>query len=486
MEKGITMEIAIPDRAPIQDRRKREDRRKLVRRASDRVQAEAQLERVRKLDSLLELGQFISFDLKLDEMLVKIAQKAAEVMEADRCSLFLHDPGNNQLWSTVALGLGEQVIRMPSGVGIAGYCFKTGETVNLKDTYRDPRFNKEIDAKTGYQTRTLLCMPLCNRAGERLGVIQLLNKAGGVFTEDDETFLRTFGNHAAVFLEMVQLQKARIDALEKSRAELERLNRAKGKALDHLSHELRTPLAVIQGNLKILRRKLEMKDPPFEEARFFQTMERNLGRIMEIQQEAEKMIRSVQETDMGALALFTAVLQVLERTKQKAPHRRLQFSLEGARDVSILMNQTVLEDILEGLLKNAIENTPDEGLIRIVLDKKDGKVLLKVEDFGIGITEENQRFIFDGLFHTQETDLYESKRPYDFYAGGKGLDLHRMKTYSRRFAFDLSVDSRRCHHLPTDRDLCPGKISGCLHCTKIEDCLSSGGSTFTVVFQGKN
>ena len=176
------MEIAFPDRVSIQDRRKREDRRKLVRRASDKAQAEAQFERVRKLDSLLELGQLISFDLKLDEMLVKIAQKAAEVMEADRCSLFLHDPGNNELWSTVALGMGEQVIRIPSGVGIAGYCFKTGETVNLKDAYRDPRFNKEIDAKTGYQTRTLLCMPLCNRAGERLGVIQLLNKEGGVFT----------------------------------------------------------------------------------------------------------------------------------------------------------------------------------------------------------------------------------------------------------------------------------------------------------------
>jgi signal transduction histidine kinase len=234
-----------------------------------------------------------------------------------------------------------------------------------------------------------------------------------------------------------------------------------------------------------MKRKLQDLTPPFEGSRFFEALEKHLNRIMDIQQETDKTIRSAQETDGGVLTLFPVVLQVLDRTREKASHRGLQYSLDGSRVVSIPMIQTVLEDMLEGLLKNAIENTPDGGLIRILLDRKNGKVLLKVQDFGIGITEENQRFIFDGLFHTQETDLYESKRPYDFYAGGKGLDLHRMKTYGQRFGFDLSVESRRCLHLPTDRDLCPGKISGCLHCTKIEDCLSSGGSTFTVVFPEK-
>jgi signal transduction histidine kinase len=484
MEKGIPMEIMLQDKETFQERRK-EDRRKTIRRAADRNQMQFQNEKIRKLESLLELGWIIGLDLQLNGILLKIALKAVEVMDADRCSFFLYDGKTNELWSNVALGMGEQVIRIPSGVGIAGYCFKTGETVNIRDAYGDPRFNKEIDTKSGYHTRSLLCMPLCNRAGERLGVIQLLNKKEGVFTGEDETFLKTFGNHASVFLEMAQLQKARIDALEQSRAELERLNRAKGKALDHLSHELRTPLAVIQGYLKILKRKLQDLSPPFEGSRFFKALEKHLNRIMDIQQETDKMIRSAQETDGGVLTLFPIVLQVLDRTRKKASHRVLQFSLEGSRVASITMSQTVLEDMLEGLLKNAVENTPDGGLIRILLDRKNGKVLLKVQDFGIGITEENQKFIFDGLFHTQETDLYESKRPHDFYAGGKGLDLHRMKAYGRRFGFDLSVESRRCLHLPTDRDLCPGKISDCLHCTKIEDCLSSGGSTFTVVFSEK-
>lgn len=231
----------------------------MVRQKSDQF-VEKEIETAHKLRSLLELGQLIGLDMQLNEMLLRIAEKASEIMDADRCSLFLHDPKTNALWSTVALGMGEQVIRIPSGTGAAGYCFKTGETVNLRDAYMDPRFKKEIDLQTGYHTESMLCLPLFSRAGERLGVIQLLNKKEGVFTKEDEILLRTFGNHASVFIEMAQLQKARIDALEESRAELERLNRVKSKALDHLSHELRTPLSIIQGNLKLLKRKIQAEN----------------------------------------------------------------------------------------------------------------------------------------------------------------------------------------------------------------------------------
>jgi signal transduction histidine kinase len=146
------------------------------------------------------------------------------------------------------------------------------------------------------------------------------------------------------------------------------------------------------------------------------------------------------------------------------------------------MDPRILEDILEGLLKNAIENTPDEGLIRILVEQKGQRVLLKVQDFGVGITEEDQEYLFDGLFHTQETELYSSKRPYDFNAGGKGLDLLRMKAYEHHLGFELSVVSRRCLHLQTRQDSCPGRISACPHCQGPEDCLSSGGSAFCVSF----
>ncbi|HSB05837.1 MAG TPA: GAF domain-containing sensor histidine kinase [Thermodesulfobacteriota bacterium] len=464
-------------------KRQKGDRREKTRLQTDRARELALTAQARKLQSLLELGQLIGLDLQLNEMLLRIAQKAAEVMEADRCSLFLYDPKTNELWSTVALGMGEQVIRIRSGVGAAGYCFKTGEVVNLKDTYRDPRFNKEVDARTGYHTQSLLCMPLYNRAGEKLGVIQLLNKKGGGFERGDESFLRTFGNHASVFIEIAQLQKARIDALEQSRAELECLNRAKSKALDHLSHELRTPLAVIRGKLKLLARKLQEQKSPLGEEKLFDTLEKHLNRLLEIQQETDKIIRTYQGMKMENLQLVPIVENVLERAREQACHRGVQLHVGPKQDVSIITDRSFLEDMLIGLTRNAIENTPDEGKVEVSLEEDSSMVFIHVQDSGIGISGENQKFIFDGLFHTQETELYTSGKPYDFYAGGKGLDLHRMKVHAQRLGIDLAVKSRRCPFLTTDKDVCPGRISACPHCQNLEDCFSSGGSTFSISFQ---
>jgi signal transduction histidine kinase len=454
------------------------------------MQEQAEYDRIRKLHSLLELGRLIGLDLQLDEMLAQIAQKAREVMGSDRCTLFLQDPKSGELWSKVALGMAGQVIRIPSGAGIAGHCFQTGETINLQDAYADSRFNKEVDQRTGYRTRSLLCAPVHNRDGQRLGVVQLLNKEDGVFTEEDETFLYFFANHASIFIEIAQLQKARIDALEQSRKELERLNKVKSKALDHLSHELKTPLSVIRGNINLLKKRLPAEPPSAKAASVFETMERNLNRILAIQEETDVIIRSYHELERRfspdaeekgvparaeSIPLLPFAVQMLEKVKERAAQRDIRFQLDPA----------ILGNVLVGLLKNAVENTPDEGTIRILSERKDDRILLKVQDFGIGITEENQKSIFDGLFHTQETDLYTSRKPYDFNAGGKGLDLLKMKVYGQGFGFDLSVESMRCVYLPTDRDTCPGRISACQYCKKSEDCLSSGETTFCVSFPAR-
>jgi len=477
--------------------RRKGERRKTVGRSEDQVRGEAQNTKARKLHSLLELGRLIGLDLQLNEMLLQISQKACNVMEADRCSIFLHDPKTDELWSTVALGMAGEVIRIPSSAGLAGDCFQTGNTINLEDAYTDHRFNNEVDFHTGYRTKSVLCMPLQSREDSRLGIIQLLNKKDGFFTEEDETFLQTFGNNASVFIEMAQLQKARIDALEQSRKELGQLNKAKSKALDHLSHELRTPLAVVQGNIRLLKRKVQLQTPPLIKEEVFESLEKNLNRLLDIQQETDQIIRTYQEIERGprfedlelhrsispeTIELYPFMERLLEEVKRRTHHRVLQIELDGEKDLTLRLNPNILEESLTGLLKNAIENTPDEGMIRIILEKKAQWVQVIFMDFGIGVTEENQRHLFDGLFHTQDTELYTSKKPYDFGAGGKGLDLLRIKTYGQRFGFDISEETQRCIYLPTDRDLCPGKVSLCPHCHTRKDCLKSGGSTFCVSF----
>ena len=112
----------------------------------------------------------------------------------------------------------------------------------------------------------------------------------------------------------------------------------------------------------------------------------------------------------------------------------------------------------------------------------DAQITIDVCDHGTGITGANQKNIFGGFFHTLDTNFYTSKKPYDFNAGGAGLDLLRMKIFAERFGFSISVDSTRCKFIPMDTDICEGKISACPFVRERSECLSSGGSTFSIKF----
>ena len=133
--------------------------------------------------------------------------EARDLMQADRSTLFLFDREQHQLWSKVATADGSNSveIRIPSDRGIAGYVASTGQTLNIPNAYEDPRFDPTVDQRTGYQTRTILCMPVYNSAEQLIGVTQLINKNQGCFNGSDEEFMRAFNIQAGIALENAQL-----------------------------------------------------------------------------------------------------------------------------------------------------------------------------------------------------------------------------------------------------------------------------------------
>ena len=163
---------------------------------------------------------------------------------------------------------------------------------------------------------------------------------------------------------------------------------------------------------------------------------------------------------------------------------RSKFDIQKDLDdtLTLYMDSNVLEKILFGLIKNAIENTPDEGKIQIRAYKTDNHIVIDCIDHGIGITRENQEQIFGGFFHTQETEMYSTKKPFDFNAGGAGIDLLRTRILSEQFGYTLDFVSKRCDFIILDSDQCPGKISMCKHIKNKEECYKSGGSTFSIRF----
>jgi len=154
---------------------------------------------------ILEVTHDLTGELNLDVLLERIMRAATELLNAERGTLFIHDPKTKQLWSRFAEGLGHREIRMPDDKGIAGLVFQTGEALNVTDPYSHPLFNPEIDRATGYETTSILCLPINNKTGERIGVTQVLNKRGGAFVQKDEARLRAFTAQIAVSLENAQL-----------------------------------------------------------------------------------------------------------------------------------------------------------------------------------------------------------------------------------------------------------------------------------------
>lgn len=154
---------------------------------------------------ILQLSHDLAGELNLDRLLGRLMHATTELLNADRSTLFLYDRKTGELFSRVAEGLEIREIRIPTDSGIAGAVFHSRRTENIADPYADPRFNKEVDRRTGYRTESILAMPIVNKAGDGIGVTEVLNKRGGRFTARDEARLGAFTAQIAVALENARL-----------------------------------------------------------------------------------------------------------------------------------------------------------------------------------------------------------------------------------------------------------------------------------------
>jgi len=165
-----------------------------------------QMETIRKQElEFINVVSEMTSDIKLGSLLQNVMAEATRMLNAERSTLFLHDEKTNELWSEVGQGLESAQIRLPSHVGIAGAVFQSSRTINIPYAYADLRFNPSFDKKTGFFTRSILCVPVINKNGRTIGVTQVLNKHGGPFSHEDEARLRAFTAQVSIALENAKL-----------------------------------------------------------------------------------------------------------------------------------------------------------------------------------------------------------------------------------------------------------------------------------------
>ncbi|MGY8961903.1 MAG: GAF domain-containing protein [Alphaproteobacteria bacterium] len=154
---------------------------------------------------MLETVKDLAGEINLDTLLQRIIAAVTDLLDAERSSLFLYDPKTGELFSRVAEGVAVKEIRFPSDEGIAGQVFTSGRGEKVENVYDDRRFNPMIDRVTGFVTTSMLCMPICDKGGEVIGIVQALNKRDGEFTSRDESRLDDFTAQLSLALQNAHL-----------------------------------------------------------------------------------------------------------------------------------------------------------------------------------------------------------------------------------------------------------------------------------------
>ena len=464
----------------------------------------------------------------LEDLLYYISNEVKQMMVTEGALVTLLDEMREELFFLGAAyddtGTEKRMkkIRFPLDELIAGQVIKTGEPIIVNDIAQDSELHRERDKKLGYRTRNLLLVPL--RSSDRIiGVLCAINKKEGDFDQTDVEMLSMIAGTVALSIENARFA----DDIIESYREVTSLNRAKDKAINHLSHEMKTPLSVLSGSLDVLERRLgKTQDETWKQT--MNRAKRNLDRLLDIQDEVDDIVQDkhqetyrmlsvlldqctdelenyiAQELEEGIitdrirkrikqvygleeriskeLSLHEIVKKRIGPLKKRFSHRNVTLNSSLESVPTIFIPPDVLEKMIDGLVKNAVENTPDEGQIEIIVRKKGAGAELIVRDEGVGITRESQKRIFEGFVVTQDTLAYSSKKPFDFNAGGRGADLLRMKIFSERYNFEIHLASSRCPFIPKESDSCPGRISECRHCKNKKDCGESGGSVFLLYF----
>jgi PAS domain S-box-containing protein len=465
---------------------------------------------------------------ELEQLLSYVTSEIMELTEAEGSVVLLLDEERKQLfvlapsYEDIATQSRVREVRFNLDELVAGRVVKTGEPIIVSDTSEEAELHAERDRKLGYHTRNLLLVPLKGR--ERIsGVLCALNKKHGEFGQQDIEMLDIVGGTVALSIENARYS----EQVRKALQEVQSLNRAKDKMINHLAHELETPVAILLGSLGLLEKHLAT----IPRERWVHNMERlhrNLKRISAIQLEVQDIMEgreggaytmlsllldqcaeeievlAAHETGMEGFAktlrerveaifgpremnpvnvnLKTFVGERLASTRNQWSHREvtIEISLKDVPNVRVPLE--CLEKVFDGLVRNAMENTPDGSSIEIEVKPGGEGVELVVRDYGVGIADEAKRRIFEGFFTTQETLAYSSRKAFDFNAGGKGADLLRMKIFSERYGFKIHMESNRCCYLPNPSDICPGCIEKCAAIPSVEECRKSGGTSFIVFF----
>lgn len=344
-----------------------------------RVTVESRLD---KLHRLIDASKIINSTLDVDKLLGLILEAATKSIEADRGTLYLVDSIKEELWSKVLQGSNMIEIRLPMGKGIAGYVAQTGETINITDAYKDSRFNPDIDRRTGYRTRSVLCMPMKNKDGKIIGVFQLFNKKDGAFGAEDEQFIDAFSAHASVAIENARMAQEMVQS--------ERLS-AVGRMANVIIHDIKNPM----GTLRVYAQVMKKKSGNEEAAKLADEMIHQVDRFVNMTQEILDFTRGVSAVNFAELEFSEVMDDVLSFVEKDLTKNNIQLVKNTQFKGKVNLDQDKMVRVFYNIASNARDAMPKGGSLTVTTVRDGGFVRIDFGDTGTGMPEEVKKKIFE-------------------------------------------------------------------------------------------
>lgn len=338
-----------------------------------------------KLSKILEIGKYMSTQRDLDTLLKIIVKETSEILEADRTSLFMYDEDHHELWLKLSEKQEINEIRFGANKGIAGHVANTQKIMSIDNAYEHELFNSEIDEKTGFKTTSLLSAPIENLQGKLIGVIQVLNKRSGNFTDSDREILMMFTSLAAILLENSILEE---ENLKKERMAMV------GNMASTIIHDIKNPMTSIRGLAEIIA-----MDSP-ENAQHANVIVKSVDRLMNMTEELLDFSKGIEQSiKFEATNCNDFFSETFEFIENELEENNIEFIHEINYSGNIEINPDKIQRAIYNFTGNSRDAMKNGGKLEIDVSESDDKseIIITFSDTGSGIPEEIKDTLFDAF-----------------------------------------------------------------------------------------
>jgi signal transduction histidine kinase len=374
-------------------------------------------ERLLRYHRLIEVSRDLASTLDLNTLLMRIITAAVEISHSEAASILLYDNTTHQLFFQLATNMDSPSIHgltAPVEGSIAGWTILNHKTAMVRNVHNDPRFFDQVEKTTQLRTESLIAIPLITK-DKVLGVLEVINKRDGEYTDEDQELLEAIGSQAAVGIENTRLFQ-------------------QSDLISEFVHEIRTPLSALRTASYLMQRP---EINPQQLAALINTVHSETQRLNEMATSFLDLARlesgraSFQLSDVNLVTLLEDARQVI---LPQAEEKQIAILIEIPADLpTISADCDKLKQVLLNLLSNAVKYNLPGGTITLSAAAGPQEVSLSVSDTGLGIPPESMPHLFEKFYRVPGSEQVSS---------GTGLGLSICKQIIEGHSGRIEVQSQ--------------------------------------------